>query len=250
MRSILKLQKAIYHQYALYTYGKITPLSAEEKAMLEIYAKVDNGSSWIELIPLPIINAVSKRIKTMTGNQMLVGIAIVSIAITVCMSTSKVLDYKLKLKEKEMQTATLQGIQKTTVEAQIEALKAQADFYKEIVKQTEAKKIEINEEEIEQEKLKTIISSPTHIKSQITQEVISNSFKVTDIHIADNEVSIDVIGKDGMIVKNVIIFEQIINANDYRILKDSTNRMFMTMTIMLTKKSDKIIGAVLHSIEK
>ena len=144
MRSILKLQEAIYHQYSLYAYGKKIALSAEEKAMLEIYAKVDAGSSLIELIPTPIIKAVSQRIKSMSNKQMLIGIASVSIAGIVCLLTSNILNYKLKIKELEIQAASLQGIQKTAVAAQIEAIKAQKDFYKEIIKLEGVEKIEIN----------------------------------------------------------------------------------------------------------
>ncbi len=136
----------------------------------------------------------------------------------------------------------MQSIQKTAVEAQIEAIKAQKDFYKEIIKLEGVEKIEINGEEVKQENLRNIVSNTARMKVQIIQEVVTNDFKVTDIHIADNEVSIDVIGKDGMIVKNVIILEKIINANDYRILKDSTDRMFMPMTIMLTKKAIKYLA--------
>lgn len=65
----------------------------------------------------------------MSSKQMVIGIVIVSIAATVCLLTSNILNYKSKIKELEIQAALLQGIQKTTAEAQIEAIKAQKDFY-------------------------------------------------------------------------------------------------------------------------
>lgn len=65
----------------------------------------------------------------MSSKQMKIGIAIVSIAAAVCFLISNILNYKSKVKELEMQAALLQSIQKTTVEAQIEVIKAQKDFY-------------------------------------------------------------------------------------------------------------------------
>ena len=51
MKSILKLQESIYRQYSLFVYGDIRRLSTEEKGMLELYVKVENGSSIFEIIP-------------------------------------------------------------------------------------------------------------------------------------------------------------------------------------------------------
>ena len=48
MRSILKLQDAIYKQYSLFMYGQKCRLTAEEKEMLEIFVKVEEGSSIFE----------------------------------------------------------------------------------------------------------------------------------------------------------------------------------------------------------
>ena len=54
MKSILKLQESIYRQYSLFVYGDIRRLSTEEKGMLELYVKVENGSSIFEIIPKEI----------------------------------------------------------------------------------------------------------------------------------------------------------------------------------------------------
>ena len=223
MKSILKLQEGIYKQYSIYKYGELKRLSPEEYAMLEIYARVDPGSSWIELIPLPIINAVAEKVGNMTSGQILIGVASVAIASTICVVTSKVLNYKNKIKELEIQKETLTGLQKTTVEAQIEMIKAQTEFYKEIIKQTGASNIVINGETIEPVYLKSIISSHRE-KKENTQVVVSGSFKVTDIHIHDRyedstkDISLDIISKEGVIYKDVNIHEGLIDKDDYLML--------------------------------
>lgn len=255
MRSILKLQEGVYRQYSIYKYGEIRRLSPEEYAMLEIYAKVDPGSSWIELIPQPIINAVAEKVGNMTSGQILIGVASVAIASTICVVTSKVLDHKKKIKELEVQKETLTGLQKTTIEAQIEMVKAQTQFYKEIAKQTGTSEIEINNEKIDAAAIKQITTSPRE-KKENSQEVVSNSFKVTDIHIHDRyedsakDISLDIISKDGIVYKDVSILEGLIDKDDYQMLKDSTNKKFMNMKIVITKHGDEIIGAFLNSVEE
>ncbi len=255
MRSILKLQEGVYRQYSIYKYGEIRRLAPEEYAMLEIYARVDSGSSWIELIPQPIINAVAEKVGNMTSGQILIGVASVAIASTICVVTSKVLDHKKRIKELEIQKETLTGLQKTTVEAQIEMVKAQTQFYKEIAKQTGTSEIEINNEKVDTAAIKQITTSPRE-KKENSQEVVSNSFKVTDIHIHDRyedsakDISLDIISKDGIVYKDVNILEGLIDKDDYQMLKDSTNKKFMNMKIVVTKHGDEIIGAFLNSVEE
>lgn len=254
MKSILKLQEGIYRQYSLYAYGKIQRLTPEEKAMLELYVRVDEGSSWIEIIPEPIIKCVAEKINSMTSNQIVGTIAIVSVASVICVVTKKVLDHKQKMKELELQAETLTGIQKNTAQAQIETLKATTEFYKEISKQTGTKEIEINGEKVDSAVIKKIAAVPREKKGN-SQEVIDGSFKVTDIHIhesnvsSDKDISIDILGTNGSVYKNVTLLEGIIDKDDYQMLKDSTDKKEMQMKIVITKHGDEIIGAFLNSVE-
>lgn len=223
--------------------------------MLELYVKVDEGSSLLEIDLKPIINKIAEKIKKMTTNQFLGGIAIVSVAAIICVTTSKALDYKKKIKELEMQAEAMTDIQKTALQSQIETIKATTGFYKEIAKQTGADEIEINNEKIDASALKQITSSPRE-KKENSQEVVSNSFKVTDIHIHDRyedsakDISLDIISKDGIVYKDVSILEGLIDKDDYQMLKDSTNKKFMNMKIVVTKHGDDIIGVFLNSVEE
>ena len=45
------------------------------------------------------------------------------------------------------------------------------------------------------------------------------------------------------------ILEGIIDKDDYQMLKDSTDKKFMNMKIVVTKHGDEIIGAFLNSVE-
>lgn len=254
MKSILKLQDGIYRQYSLYAYGKIQRLSPEEKAMLELYVKVNEGSSWIEIIPEPIIKCVAEKINSMTSNQILAAIAIVSVASVICVVTKKVLDHKQKMKELEVQAETLTGIQKSAAQAQIETIKATTEFYKEISKQSGTKDIEINGEKVDAESIKKIASVPRERKEN-SQEVIDGVFKVTDIHIhessvsSDKDISIDVLKSDGSVYKDVNLLEGIIDKDDYQMLKSSTDKKEMNMKIVITKHGDEIVSAFLNSVE-
>lgn len=130
MRSILKLQEGVYKQYSLYKYGEIRRLSNEERAMLELYVKVEDGSSWLEIDLKPIIEAIAEKIEKMDTKYFLAGVVIVSIAATICVVISKAFNYKRKIKELELQTESMTEIQKTTAQAQIESIKATTEFYK------------------------------------------------------------------------------------------------------------------------
>lgn len=249
MKSILKLQESIYRQYSLFVYGDIRRLSTEEKGMLELYVKVENGSSIFEIIPKEIIKAISKKVETMTSREMIASIAAVAIAATFYVSTQKIIDGKQKIKELEIQSQTFTDIQKNTAEAQIEMIKAQTEFYREVSKQENVSKIEINGEEITTSEIKEITKSP-RTKYEIISEQITDRFKVTDIHIEDNFVFIDIISNTGFIIKKVQLVEGLVDKDDYQMLKDSTERKFMDMNILVQKKNDTIISAILNGINK
>lgn len=249
MRSILKLQDAIYKQYSLFMYGQKCRLTAEEKEMLEIFVKVEEGSSIFELVPKSIIDAISKKVESMSTKEFIAGIAAVTIAATLYVSVGKIIDNKSKIKELEIQSQLYTDIQKNAVEAQIEMVKAQTDFYKEIVKQNGTSEIEINGEVISTEEIKDITVSPK-IKYEIISEQITDDFKVTDIHIEDSYVFVDIISNSNKIIKNVQLLEGLVDQDDYQMLKDSTNRKTMNMNILIQKKNDTIISAILNGINK
>lgn len=249
MRSILKLQDAIYHQYSLLMYGEIRRLSQEEKDMLEIYAKVENGSSIFEIIPKEIIKSISKRVENMSSKEIIASIAAVAVAATLYVSTTKIIDSRAKIKELEIQSQMLTDVQKTTAQAQIEMVKAQTEFYKEIVKQGGATKIEINGEEIQVDEVKNITTSP-RVRYEIVSEQITDDFKVTDIHIEESCVYIDIVSNTGLVIKKVQLLEGLVDKDDYKMLKDSTERKFMNMNILISKKNDNIISSILNGINK
>ncbi len=251
MRSILDLQKGLYEQYALFMYANKTKrLTLEEKQMLELYVKVEEGSSWIELIPLPIIKAAAERVKKMTGKEIIATIAAVSIGATLCISVPKIIDSHEKRKELEQMAQLIEGVQKTTVEAQIAALNAQTEFYRGVSKQTDSTDITINGEQVTSVQLREIVRKPRE-KVDIETLSYSGDFIITDIHFKDDAMYLDVVKIDtGKEIKYVNIFGEMISEDDYQWFKDSTNRQTIEMSIATTEKKGKIIGAKLVSFKK
>lgn len=243
MRSILKLQDAVYRQYSLFAYGDIRKLSSSERAGLEIYAKVEPGSTWIEVFVEHILMNIAEKIKKMTPGQTMATIAIIAVAATLSLATDKIIDAKVKIKEIESNSNS----QKIIAQSQIEIIKAQTEFYREIAKQTNAN-IEVNGEKIDSREIKEILSTPRE-KISLEQKLVEGEYKVTDIHIDDEWYSIDVISKDGEVIKNITLLEGMIDQDDYKVIKESANRIFMHMKILLTYKRDIIQCATLNSVE-
>lgn len=243
MKAILKLQDAVYRQYSLFAYGEIKALSASERAELEIYTRVEPGSTLLEVFVEQVLTNIARKIKDMTPKQTMATIAIVAVAATLSLAINKITDAKVKMREIEANSES----QKLIAQSQVEIIKAQTEFYKEISKQTGAS-IEVNGEKLYPEEIKHILSSPRE-KNVSVQKVVEGEYKVTDIHIDDEWYSIDVISKDGEVIKNITLLEGMIDKDDYKVIKESANRIFMHMKILLTYKRDIIQCATLNSVE-
>ena len=215
--------------------------------MLELYAKIEPGSSWIAIFVETVLQNIAEKIKAMTPKQTMSTIAIVAVAATLSLATNKIVDYQTKIKELEIQAKTATDTAKILAQTQIETIKAQTEFYKEIAKQTNAQ-IEIDDEKIDPDQIKAI-TNQVRSKATKTHHVLEGDYKVTDIHIADDWVSIDVIGTDGSVIKDINLLETFINQDDYKLIKESANRAFMPMKILLTMKGDKIETATLSEIQ-
>lgn len=243
MKAILKLQDAVYRQYSLFAYGKIRALSSSERAGLELYTKVEPGSTWLEVFVEQVLSNIARKIKDMTPEQTMATIAIVAVAATLSLATKKIVDAKVKIKEIEANSES----QKLIAQSQVEIIKAQAEFYKEISKQTGAA-IEVNGEKLYPEEIKHMLSSPRE-KIVPVQKVIEGEYKVTDIHIDDEWVSIDVVSTDGTVIKDINLLEGLVDQDDYKLIKESANRAFIPMKILVTLKNDRIETAALTEIQ-
>ena len=88
--------------------------------------------------------------------------------------------------------------------------------------------MEINGEEI--------TKSP-RTKYEIISEQITDRFKVTDIHIEDNFVFIDIISNTGFIIKKVQLFEGLVDKDDYQMLKDDSTEIKLDAAMPIVKNA-------------
>lgn len=84
-------------------------------------------------------------------------------------------------------------------------------------------------------------------KTERIQEVVEGYFKVTDIHLEENPIAIDVVSDDGLVLKDVSLLEGLITKDDYKVIKDGVDKKFMLMKMVVTKKNNKIESAFLNS---
>jgi hypothetical protein len=249
MRAILKLQTAVYENYSIYRYGCIKRLSTDDRFILELCVKVLPGSSWLEIDVADILKAIAKRISAMTYKQFMGTVAVVAIGCLVRLGINKIADYKTKVAELEVQRAAATDMQKIVVEAQIATIEAQTEFYRAISKQ-DLTMLEINGEAVDTELLKEITKT-TREKHPLSTVIISGDFIITDIHIEEDAIYIDVVEqKKTTLLRYVNILKDLISTDDYQWFKDCTNRSAIQMTIITTQKKGEIISAYLQSFTK
>lgn len=181
----------------------------------------------------------------MTGKE-LAGVT-VAICLTFLASSfgSKHLDHKAEIEKlKELRT-TLTDIQKNTANAMIEAMESQQSFYR-ITSSQVFDFLEINGEPFTQEELKGM-ARVQRVRHPIETKIYSGRYKVTDIHLGNDAVHLDVAGiKTGKVIRDINLLVGIINENDYQWFKDSANGQEVEMTIVATEKNGEIIAAFLQ----
>ncbi len=246
MRAFLELQDAIYVIYSAYAYGEKRRLSAVIRNELELDVIVKEGTSLFEINLDKITGAIAKRIKTMTGKELAGLIAAICLTFLLATLGSKAIDHKAEIEKiKELRT-TLTDVQKNTADAMIEAMEAQQSFYRATAYQ-DFDNLEINGQSFTQEELREMVKIP-RVQHPVETKIHSGKYKITDIHLGDDTVYLDVVGiAGGTVVRNVNLLKGVISANDYQWFKDSTAGLEVEMTIVATEKNGEIIASFLQS---
>jgi hypothetical protein len=246
MRAFLELQDSIYAIYSEYAYSEKKRLSAVIRHELELDVIVKEGSSLFEVRLNKITDAIAKRIKAMTGKELAGVTAAVCLTFLVSTLGSKAIDHKAEIEKLKELRATLTGVQKNTADAMIEAMESQQSFYR-ITSSQSFEALEINGQPFTQEELREMVKTQ-RVQHPIETKVYSGKYRITDIHLGDDTVYLDVIGiTGGTVVKNVNLLKGIISANDYQWFKDSTAGLEVDMTIVATEKNGEIIASFLQS---
>jgi len=246
MRAFLELQDAIYAIYSAYAYGEKRRLSAVIKNELELDVIVKEGTSLFELNLDKITDAFAKRIKTMTGKELAGLIAAICLTFLLATLGSKAIDHKAEIEKIRELRTTLTDVQKNTADAMIEAMEAQQSFYRATSYQ-DFDTLEINGQPFTQEELREMVKTP-RVQHPIETKIYSGKYRITDIHLGDDTVYLDVIGTaGGTVVRNINLLKGVISANDYQWFKDSAAGLEVEMTIVATEKNGEIISSFLQS---
>ena len=248
MRSILCLQNAIYRSYSLYAYGKFTRLSFEERSALELCVRIDHGSSIIDIILKPVVQEIGKRVKKMTNKQLLASIAIVVVLGAGYFPLNKYIDSQVKIKELEIRYKHEENVQKIVTESIIDTIHAQNEFIRELAKQ-DFETLKICGSSYTPAELKEIARGSRTFYPLVSVPY-SGAFIITDIHIQEDALFIDVQKEDGTTIKYVNIIKSMISSDDYNWLKDSAEHKPVKMTVIATEKNGEIIAAYLQNFEK
>jgi hypothetical protein len=245
MRSFIELQDTIYGIFSLYAYGDKKRLSFEMRRELEMDVIVNEGSSKYNIDLEKIIEAFADRIRKMTGVE-LAGVT-AAICVTLLTSTlgSKAINHKAELDRLNQMGNISTDIQKNTVAAIIDVLNTQQSFYRVISKQN-FDTLEINGQSFTQGELAEMVKveRPRH---PVENKIYSGKFRITEIHLGDDTIYLDVNRSDGIEIRYVNLLDEIIDKDDYQWLKDSVNRNEVEMTIIVTEKNGEILASFLQS---
>lgn len=248
MKAILHLQKSIYRNYSLYAYGHITRLSTEEREALEICVKIEQGSSILNIIIKPIADEVGKRIKQMTNKQLVATVATIAILGIGYFAVNSYADSRQKIEKLQMQYKHDEDMQKIAITGAIDIIKEQSAFLKELSKQN-FDSIELAGAIYSAAELRGLTKGIREYHHPVSVPY-TGAFTITDIHIQEDNLSIDVIKDDGMIIKYVDIVKSMISQDDYDWLKESAEHRPVKMTIVATERNGDLIAAYLQNFEK
>ncbi len=255
MKYILELQNSINSAYRTFS-GR--GLSKSDRDKLELTVTVKEGSSLLEVLLSDQLGFLREAIARMTGEQ-IYGVIIsgmVLLSITTIVKKSYDFFDKINREKLDLQKEKARDDKdKFFIEKLVEVSNAQDCSRKNSLRALKniaemADLMEINGHELTVEELRER-SRKTMKKEKIEleQKLVEGEYKVTDIHIDDEWYSIDVISKDGEVIKNITLLEGMIDQDDYKVIKESANRIFMHMKILLTYKRDIIQCATLNSVE-
>ncbi|MEL3908048.1 MAG: hypothetical protein P1P64_03405 [Treponemataceae bacterium] len=249
MKGIISLQTALHNGYSLVQYGKIKPLTATEKEMLELQVRVDAGSSIIEILVDVVAKAIGEKMEKLTSKDITNIVKILALAGGICILGGKILDAKKEIAIIEAQGKVLSEVQKNTIYAVEKAQEGAKAFNRELAKQ-DFSNLEINDETVTKKDLQEW-SKTTREKKPVETQIYRGQFIITDIHFENDTIYLDVINNhDKKIIKYVNILAELVSEDDYQWFKDSTNRQPIDMTIVSTEKQGKIIAAYLQSFKK
>ena len=185
----------------------------------------------------------------MTGKELIGGIAAICVTLLLYNLGSKAINHKAEIERIKQISSTVTDVQRNTANAVIEVLNSQQYFYRIALRQN-FDTLKINNIPFTHEELRDIvkIERPRH---PVENKIYSGNFRITNIHLGDDTVYLDVIRtSDGVVIKYVNLLANIIGTNDYQWFKDSSRGREVEMTIVTVEKKGEIISSFLQSFTK
>lgn len=254
MQSVLDVQKCINDVYRQYLGRNLT---REEKQQLEIVVKVEKGCSDIVFSILDQLKLIETAVNKMTGDQVY-SIAIVGIvAVSVVMIAKKTFDHFDKKGQRALE------VQKETVrndhdkmfidalrETTIIAATARQNMMSHLKNIEADTTIELNGEEVRHSDLvdRTKVERP---RVEPEKTVITGKFRINKmmLNFKDKTAKADIYDvATGDPINGLILQPKSISDGSYSVLKKAQDNNDVDLQIIVTKKNDIIIEAVLDKI--
>ena len=256
MEGLLDLQKGIYHSYAVLKYGdRAKRLSSEERNLLEINVKVQEGSSLLSLDWATIIEGAMSR---MTGEQILAGAGMILISLLISRymglkynSRKEERDNEYRKLQEQERSRTLTEIQRNTIEA-VRAVseiseETQRSSYRHLA--SSAQSVQIGENRVSAEELIEEVKQDRAPREVPQRYTVSGEFSVHEIRFEDEDTYIYLINQEtDEHLKSVRLQDAFISESDFQIIQNAVNREPLMLRIIIEKKHDKITDAAIDSI--
>jgi hypothetical protein len=217
MQSFLRIQDTIYEIYSLSKYGEKRRLSAEEKQALQFKVRISKGSLLYDIA----MDFLTSVMGNMTGTETLIGIGIVAAAALAGFLGSR----GMKLKEERIKSEERKESEKTQADAHVRQSEIAKEMVASVVEgmsgaarkilKEPASSLEVNGEKVEFETVSELVSVPR--KRRPTEQIVyTGEFKITDIHIDEDEGTfIDAEHKgSGRHIKNINILADFISQDN------------------------------------
>ena len=248
MRSLLAIQDSLYDIYSLEKYGHRRRLSQDERESVELVAAVKPGTTSIDVLLDKAVEVLSH----MSGDQVLVGIGILSGAYLIGVLGTKAFDYFQKVTETKQRAAETTGYQQLVASSVTAVLEGQKEFLKTIAKEP-FQSLKINGTTVDRDGLKALVKTPRQKKEE-SDEVYRGLFRITRIYIEEDGTFIDAIHIESKTtIPYINILKDYIPAGDYQWLKDAVRDgkgQPVMMTVVAHEKAEKIEHAYLQSFDK
>lgn len=263
MQALIEVQKDFRHAFALAKYGDAKKkLSLEDKRATEIKFEIEEGSTWVSILPEwgEIVQSLGLKevIANMSADQFLSLVKIIAGTIILGQGIFAVQSLFRRLIEKKERTEiqSIEADARTAHDnAMIKAFESGIDSRERFIKKAAVSDIDelsIGEDSYPRETIQKIrkIRRPRKEKSTHMRH---GRFFVKDIHFSmssENDDTIDLLTeKKDEIIKNVVCPKGLMTDEQFALINKSIGGESLDMYVYIRLKDNEIDSALLHSVK-